>query len=98
MASVAKGLAYSERNSQRPLAMNSSSWVSTSCHMKSSFSLSRRGVSSLLNRDRAFSWAGGSMTTMCSKMGKRWRCASIWAVMSSPSGSNGKGGKGRQSH
>ena len=94
MANVANGLAYSAKNSQWPLAMNSSSWRSTSCHMKSSFSFSRFGVNNLVSKERARVWAGGSMTTRCSLIGNMWRCASISAVMSSPSGSNGNGGKG----
>ena len=53
MANVANGLAYSARNSQWPLAMNSSSWRSTSCHMKSSFSFSRFGVNNLVSKERA---------------------------------------------
>ena len=39
---------------------------------------------------------GGSITTMCSKIGNSWRCASISSLMSSPSGVNGKGGTVRR--
>nr|CRL81988.1 hypothetical protein CPGR_05204 [Mycolicibacter nonchromogenicus] len=62
--------------------------------MKSWFSLSRLGVSSLLSSDRALVCMGGSMVTMCSVIGIRWRCASICSLMSSPSGVNGSGGNG----
>ena len=62
--------------------------------MKSSFSLSRLGVSSRFSNERALVWSGGSMVTMCSNIGIWGRCAVIWSVMSSPSGVNGSGGNG----
>ena len=34
------------------------------------------------------------MVTMCSLIGSSARCASIWSLMSEPSGVNGSGGKG----
>ena len=62
--------------------------------MKSSFSLSRLGVSSRESRDRASVWWGGSIVTMCSCMMISVRCSSICAQMSSPSGVNGIGVNG----
>ena len=88
------GLAYALRNSQWPAAMNSSMWRSASRHMKSSFSLSRLGVSSRERTERASVWCGGSIVTMCSCMMIPVRCSSSCAQMSSPSGVNGIGVNG----
>ena len=62
--------------------------------MKSSFSLSRFGVSSRLSRERASVWYGGSIVTMCSYIGIAVRCSTSSAEMSSPSGVNGIGVNG----
>ena len=94
MTSIANGFAKSSVNSHAPRPMILSSRWSTRRHMKSSFSLSRLGVMSLLSRPRVFWWAAASIVTTCSAIGIVARCSSIWALMSSPSGVNGNGGKG----
>ena len=62
--------------------------------MKSSFSLSRFGVISLLSRPRLFACSSASIVTTCSAIGIAARCSSICAPMSSPSGVKGSGGNG----
>ena len=57
-------------NSQLPWATNSSIWRSASRHMKSSFSLSRFGVSSRCSSDRCLVCSGGSIVAKCSFIGQ----------------------------
>jgi hypothetical protein len=94
MTSSVKGPANSLTSSQEPRATNSSIWRSASCHIASSFSFIRRGVSSRMSRPRWSRCFGGSMVGSWSLIGSSSRCCSMRSLTSSPTKGTGKPGNG----